>query len=68
MTAQSTLKALYMFTSGQYEHLKKDYNKLPKYEKARLPFPLFIISVFSTLIEDAKTIPNDKDVQKEKVD
>ena len=68
MTAQSTLEALYMFTSSQYEHLKKDYNKLKKYDKARMPFTLFVISVFSTLIEDTKTTPNDKDVQKEKVD
>lgn len=52
MTAQQTLKALYEFTASQYEELKSDWNKLPKHEKQRLPFSLFIIGVFGSVIED----------------
>lgn len=52
MNAQQTLKAVYEFTARNYEGLKSDWNKLPKRDKSQLPFPLFIISVFSTTLED----------------
>lgn len=68
MNAQTTLKALYAFTSDQYENLKKDYNKLPKHEKSRLPFTLFIIGVFANLIEDANKKQHDKPTEDTKVD
>lgn len=66
--ADQVLRALYEFTAEQYEDLKKDYNKLPKHEKARLPLTLFIISVFSRIIEDYKTKQNDKSIQEKKMD
>lgn len=52
MKAQQTLKALYEFTATQYDSLKSDWNKLPKHEKQRLPFTLFVIGVFGTIMED----------------
>lgn len=51
MNQEQTLKALYEFTAANYENLKSDWNKLPKHEKQRLPFALFTISVFSTVLE-----------------
>lgn len=64
MNAQQTLKALYEFTSAQYEELKSDWNKLPKHEKQRLPFALFIIGVFSTVMEGyEKQLDSKKGVQ-----
>lgn len=68
MKAEQTLRALYEFTSHQYYNLKKDYNKLPKHEKSRLPFTLFIIGVFSSLIEESKTKSNDKSIQEKNMD
>lgn len=52
MNTQQTLKAIYEFTAQNYEGLKSDWNKLPKHEKSKLPFPLFIIGTFSTIVED----------------
>lgn len=52
MNTEQTLKALYEFTARNYEHLKSDWNKLPKQDKARLPLTLFIIGVFSSTLED----------------
>ena len=49
MNAQQTLKAVYEFTARNYDSLKHDWNKLPKAEKSKLPFALFVIGVFSTL-------------------
>ena len=51
MNQQQTLKALYEFTASQYDNLKSDWNKLPKHEKQRIPFALFTISVFATILE-----------------
>jgi hypothetical protein len=68
MKAEQTLRALYEFTSQQYENLKTDYNKLPKQEKSKLPFTLFIIGVFSSLIEESKTKSNDKSIQEKNMD
>lgn len=51
MNQEQTLKALYEFTASQYDNLKSDWNKLPKHEKQRIPFALFTISVFSTILE-----------------
>lgn len=52
MNAQQTLKAVYEFTARNYDSLKHDWNKLPKAEKSKLPFALFVIGVFSTTLED----------------
>jgi hypothetical protein len=52
MNAQQTLKAVYEFTARNYDSLKHDWNKLPKKDKSKLPFPLFIIGVFSSTLED----------------
>ena len=68
MKAEQTLRALYEFTSQQYENLKTDYNKLPKHEKSKLPFTLFIIGVFSSLIEESKNKSNDKSIQEKSMD
>jgi hypothetical protein len=68
MKAEQTLRALYEFTSQQYENLKTDYNKLPKQEKSKLPFTLFIIGVFSSLIEESKNKSNDKSIQEKNMD
>lgn len=54
MNPQTTLKALYDFTRDNYFSLKKDYNRMPKQEKERLPLTMFIIGVFANLIEDAQ--------------
>lgn len=51
MNTQQTLKAIYEFTARNYEELKSDWNKLPKHEKSKLPFTLFVIGVFSTTLE-----------------
>jgi len=56
MNAQQTLKALYQFTSYNYEELKADYNKLPQKEKSAIPLPLFIIGVFANLVDNPKNI------------
>lgn len=60
MNTQQTLKALYEFTATQYDKLKEDWNKLPKHEKQKLPFPLFIIGVFSTVMEDYEKMESKK--------
>lgn len=52
MNPQQTLKAIYEFTARNYEDLKSDWNKLPKSDKSKLPFTLFVIGVFSTTLED----------------
>jgi hypothetical protein len=52
MNAQQTLKAVYEFTARNYDSLKHDWNKLPKTEKSKLPFALFVIGVFSSTLED----------------
>lgn len=67
MNAQQTLKAVYEFTARNYDSLKNDWNKLPKKDKSKLPFTLFIIGVFSTTLENyneqAAQMGNKKDSQ-----
>lgn len=64
MNTQQTLKALYEFTATQYDSLKADWNKLPKHEKQRMPFALFVIGVFGSVMEDyEKNVDSKKRVQ-----
>lgn len=71
MNAQQTLKAVYEFTARNYDELKHDWNKLPKKDKSKLPFTLFVIGVFSTTLEDyneqAARVETKKPAQSRKV-
>lgn len=49
-----TLNIFYQFVQENYEHLKKDFNRLPKEVKAKTNMTLFCIATFATLIEKYK--------------
>lgn len=51
MNQEKTLKELYNFIAENNESLKSEWEKLPKADKKSLPFELFCISVFSSLIK-----------------
>jgi hypothetical protein len=51
---EQTLEFLYQFVQENWEHLKKDYHKLPKEVKAKTNITLFCISAFGVLIQKYK--------------
>lgn len=67
MKAEQTLKALYEFTTENYESLKDEWNKLPKHEKSKLPLTLFIISVFANLISEYQKKSNVQSIEEAQV-